>query len=118
MQSHLGFIMRVPKQRNTKFYSCTQTPIRYFTAKYEILQLHSNGHSFSYSKMQNFETLPKRPFHFFTTKHKILKTAPKQPFAFLTTKYRILKVVHKRPFVFPAREYEIQLFFHQFSFVS
>ena len=36
--------MRVPKrpvaflQENTKFYSCTQTAIRFFTAKHKILQ--------------------------------------------------------------------------------
>ena len=33
-------------QRNTKFYSCLQTVIHFFTAKYEILQLCSNGHLF------------------------------------------------------------------------
>ena len=44
--------MRVPErplvslQRNTKLYSCTQTVIRFFTAKYEILKLYPNGHTF------------------------------------------------------------------------
>ena len=80
--------MRAPKwpfvflQRNAKIYSCTQTAICYFTAKYEISQLYSNGHSFFYSELKNFETLPKQPFCFFTTKHNNLKTAPKRPFVF------------------------------------
>ena len=33
-------------QGNTKFYNCSQTAIHYFTAKYEILQLYPNGHSY------------------------------------------------------------------------
>ena len=42
--------------------ACAQTAIRFFTAKYEILQLHANGHSFFYSEMRNFNVVPKRPF--------------------------------------------------------
>ena len=70
--------MRVPKPKRCfsfffffflffmTFYSCTQfVPICFF------------------SEMQNFEAVPKRPFRFFTTKHKILKPAPKWPFVFL-----------------------------------
>ena len=97
--------MRVPKwpfvflQQNANFYSCTQSAIRYFTAKYEILQLYSNGYSFFYSEMRNFETLPKQPFRFIKTKHKILKTSPKRPFVFYN-EIQNLKVVPKRPFAF------------------
>ena len=52
----------VSSQQNTKFYGCTQTVIRFFTAKYEILQLYPNGHSFFHSEMRNFTGVPKRPF--------------------------------------------------------
>ena len=117
--------MCVPKwpfvflQRNAKFYSCTQTAICYFTAKYEILQLYSNGHSLFYSEMQNFETLPKQPFRFFTTKHKILKTAPKRPFVFYneiqhfeSCTQKVIRISHK--------EIRNLTIYHQFfsSFVS
>ena len=62
--------MRVPKrpfaflQGNTQFYSCTQTAILSFIAKYKILK-----------------TVPKRSF-IFTTKYKILKVAPKRPLVY------------------------------------
>ena len=62
--------MRVPKrpfvfsQLNTKFYSCTQMAIRFFPAKYEILRLYPNGHSFFTAKCKILETVPKRPFMF------------------------------------------------------
>ena len=36
--------------------TCTQTVIRFFTAKYKILQLHSKDHSFFYNEIQNFES--------------------------------------------------------------
>ena len=64
--------MRVPKRpfvfslRNTKFYSCTQTAIRLFTAEYEILQLCPNGHFFFHSEIQNFTVVPKRLFIFYS----------------------------------------------------
>ena len=51
-------IMRIPQrslvfsQRNTKFYSCTQTTIRFFTAKYKISQFYPNGHSFFTAKYE------------------------------------------------------------------
>ena len=51
-------------QRNTKFQSCTQAAIRFFTAKYEILKLYQNGHPFFYSEIRNFKVVPKRPFVF------------------------------------------------------
>ena len=63
-------VMRVPKwpfvifQRNAKCYSCTQTAIHYFAAEYEILQLYSNGHSFFYSEMQNFENCTQMAIRF------------------------------------------------------
>ena len=51
-------------QRNTKFYSCLQTVIHFFTAKYEILQLSTNGHSFFHSEIRNFTVVFKRSFVF------------------------------------------------------
>ena len=62
--------MRVPKrpfaflQGNIQFYSCNQTAIRFFIAKYKILK-----------------TVPKRLF-IFTTKYKILKVVPKRPLVY------------------------------------
>ena len=42
-------------QGNTKFYSCIYTAILFFTGKYKILQLCSNGHSFFFTvKCKNF----------------------------------------------------------------
>ena len=67
--------------RNTKFCSCSQTAIPYFTLKYEISQLHSNGHSFFCSKMENFETT-QTAISFFLRNTKIVKTAPKRLFVF------------------------------------
>ena len=55
--------MRVPErplvslQRNTKLYSCTQTVIRFFTAKYEILKLYPNGHTFVLQRNTQFSEL-------------------------------------------------------------
>ena len=57
-------------QQNTKFYCCTQTAIRFFTAKYKILQLYPNGNSF------------------FTVKYKILQLYP-NVHSFFTAKYKI-----------------------------
>ena len=79
--------------------ACTETVIRFFegstkykhlypngyfflTAKYKILQLYPDGHSFFYSKIQNFEHFIQTVIGFFTTKYKVLKVVPKQPFVF------------------------------------
>ena len=43
---------------NLNINACTQAAIRFFTAKYKILQLYPNGHSFFYGKMQNLELYP------------------------------------------------------------
>ena len=81
--------MHLPKwpfaflQRNAKFYSCTHTAIRYFTVKYEILQVYSNGHQFFYSEMQNFETLPKQPFRFFYNERQNFKNCAQTAIRFL-----------------------------------
>ena len=70
--------MRVPKQppvflqRNTKFQSCTQMAICFFTAQCKILKLYPSGH-----------------FSFFTMKYRILKVVPKRPFVFPARKYEI-----------------------------
>ena len=93
--------MSVPKwsfaflQRNAKFYSCTQTAIRYFTAKYEILRLHSNSHlfifqwnakfwnlsrtvtSWFYNKAQNFENCTQTAIRFLQRNTKFWKLYPK-----------------------------------------
>ena len=64
---HYSHVMRVPKrpfvflQQNTKFYSCLQTAICCYTAKYETLQLHSSRHLFFYSQIQNFTVVPEQP---------------------------------------------------------
>ena len=63
--------------RNTKFCSCSQTAIPYFTLKYEISQLHSNGQSFFCSKMENFETTETAMSFFFFTKHKNFENCTK-----------------------------------------
>ena len=70
--------MRVPKppvvflQKNTKFYSCTQTDIRFF-----------------YNETQNFENCNQTTIHVFATKYSILKVVPKRPFVFSTKKCEI-----------------------------
>ena len=51
-------------QRNTKFYSCTQTVIRFL------------------QRNTKFRIVPKWPFVFYITKHKISKFVPKRPFVF------------------------------------
>ena len=60
------------------FNACTQTAIRFFTAKYQILK-----------------TVPKRPF-VFHSKIRNFKTASHS----LTTKYEIFKVVSKQSLSF------------------
>ena len=57
--------------RNTKFYSCAQAAIRFFTAKYETLQLYPNGHLFFYSEIQNFQSRSETLICFLTTNYKI-----------------------------------------------
>ena len=49
-------------QQNTKFYSCTQSAIRFL------------------QRNAKFRIVPKWPFVFSITKHKILKFVPKRPF--------------------------------------
>ena len=44
--------------------ACTHAVIRFSKAKYKILQLYPNEHSFFYSKTRNFTVLPKRQFIF------------------------------------------------------
>ena len=100
--------MRVPKwpfvflQQNTKFQSCTQTAIRFFTAKYEILKLHPNGHSFFYSKIQNYTVVLKLPFVFYSDIRNLefYPNGNRNGIRSLTTKYKIFKIVPKRPFAF------------------
>ena len=99
--------MRVPKrsfvflQRNTKFYSCTQTA----------------SHSLFYSEIRNFTIASKRLFVFDSTMRKFT-VVPKWPYVFVfffTAKYKILKTVPKRPYVLSLRNTRI-LKLHQNSF--
>ena len=82
-------------QRNTKFYSCTKTAIRFLTAKHKILQLHPSGFSFFYSEMQNFKNCTQTAIRFSQRNIKF-RTAAKLPF--MTTKHEIFKVVPKQSF--------------------
>ena len=90
-----GPIMRVPKrpvvflQENTKFYSCTQTAIRFLERNAKFWNLYPNGHSFFYNETQNFENCNQTAIHVFATKYRILKVVPKRPFVFSTRKYEI-----------------------------
>ena len=84
--------MRVPErplvslQRNTKLYSCTQTVIRFFTAKYEILKLYPNGLRLFYSEIQNFENYTQTVIRSLTKKYAIFRVIPKWPFVSPTKK--------------------------------
>ena len=44
--------------------ACTEAAIRFFTAKYEFLQLYPNGHSVFRSEIQNPTVALKQPFVF------------------------------------------------------
>ena len=97
--------MCVPKrpfvfsQRSTKFYSCTQTAICYFTVKYKILQLYSNGHSFFLQRNTKFYSCTQTAIRFLQRNAKF-RIVPNWPFVLFVTKHKILKFVPKRPFVF------------------
>ena len=73
--------------------------IRFFTAKYEILQVFPNGHSF------------------FTAKCKILKTVPKRPAMFLQRNIEFWKLYQTVICIF-HKEIRNLTIYHQFSFVS
>ena len=51
-------------QRNTKFYSFTQTVICFFTAKYEILQFYPKGHSFVLQQNTKFYGCTQKAIYF------------------------------------------------------
>ena len=66
-------------QQNTKFYSCTQTAICFFKAKYEILQLYPNISSFFFFFLQRntkFYSCTQTTIRFFTAKYEILQLYP------------------------------------------
>ena len=63
--------------RNSKFYCCTQTVIRFF-----------------YCEIQNFTVVPKQPFVFLQRITKYY-SCPQTAIRSLTTKYEIFKVVPK-----------------------
>ena len=116
--------------------ACTQVVIRVFTAKYEILQLYPNGHSFFflfffYSEIQNstvllkrlfvfhsekrnlelyalWQVIPKRSFSFFQQINKS-KVASKFPFVFIWPQDKKSEVVLKRSFVFWLQTTKIEL---------
>ena len=70
--------------------ACTQAAIRFFTVKYEISQLHPNGHSIFYSEIRNFTVVPKRPFVFSQRSTKFY-SCTETAILFLTAKYEILQ---------------------------
>ena len=52
-------------QRNTKFYSCTQTAVRFFATNFKILKLYRNGYFVMLQRNKKFfKTAPKRQFAF------------------------------------------------------
>ena len=58
-------------QQNTKFDSCSQTTIRFFTVKYKILQFYRNSHLVFLQ--QNTKSVLKRPFVLWLRNTKFLK---------------------------------------------
>ena len=78
----------------------TQAAIRFFTVKYQILQLHPNGHSFSTAKYEILQLYP-NGHSFFTVKCKILKTLPKRPFMFLQRNIEFWKLYPNSHLYFP-----------------
>ena len=109
-QSSHSFLL----QRNTNFYSCTQMAIRFFTVKYEFLQLYPNGHSFFYSEIRNFTVVSKRPFVFYS-EIQSFTVVSKWP-SFFTAKCKILKTVPNRPFVFHSEIRNLELYPNCHSF--
>ena len=71
--------------------ACTETAIRFFTAKYKILKLYPNGHSFFYSEIRKFTIVPKRPFVFLQRNTKFYSCTQTAIRSF-TTKYEIFKL--------------------------
>ena len=122
--------MRVPKrpfvflQWNRKFYSCTQTAIRFLQPKTKFYSCTQTAICFFYSEIQDFTVAPKLSFVLWLQNTKLLKLfrmrVPKRPVVFFTGKYKILqlyqngnlfftakckilKTVPKRPFLFLQR---------------
>ena len=91
-----------------------QPAICFFTAKYEILQLHPNGYSFFIAQCQSLQLyLNDHMFFFvffflffFTAKYKILKTVPKRPYVLSLRNTRNLKL-HQNSFRFWITKYKI-----------
>ena len=77
------------------WFTHSQTAIRSFIAKYEILLLHPSGHLFFSQRHTTFYSCIQTTIYFFTTKHNILETAPKRPFVFFTAKHNILQLYPK-----------------------
>ena len=83
-------IIRVTKrafvflQRNTKFHSCTQTAIRFFTVKCKILQLYPNGHLSSQQNREFWKLYPNGHLYFSQEIYEIYLSSIK--FRFLKTK--------------------------------
>ena len=66
-------------QRNTKFYSCAQTTIRFLQRNTKFYSCTQTAIRFL---QRNTKFYALTAFRFFTAKCKILKTVPKQPFVF------------------------------------
>ena len=100
--SHSFFYCEV---RNSTVVS--KRPFVFFTATYNILQLHPNDHLFFYNKTQHFGNCTQTAIRFFYSETQHFTVVPKRPFVFFTTKHNILKNAPKSPFVF---YFEIQNF--------
>ena len=84
-------------QRNTKFCSSTQTVIRFFIAKYEILKLYPNGLSFFHSQMQNSENWTQTVIRF-SQQNKKFKNVPKLPSILWLQNTKFLKLFRNSHF--------------------
>ena len=85
------------------WFTHSQTAIRSFIAKYEILLLYPSGHLFFSQRHTTFYSCIQTTIYFFTTKHNILETAPKRPFVFFTAKHNILQLYPKGHLFFLQR---------------
>ena len=71
--------------------ACTKAAIRFFTAKYEVLQLYTNGVSFFYSEMQNLENCTQTAF-LFSQQNEKFNNVPKLPVILWLQNTKIFKL--------------------------
>ena len=95
--------------RNSKqFNACTQTAIRFFTAKYEILQLYPNGLSFFYSKIRNFENCTQTAIRF-SQQNKKFSNVPELPFILWLQNTKFLKLLRNSHVLFDNKLKNLKL---------